>query len=255
VIIDGTEVATPALPVATRNVYVRPFRQPLIEAVLSQKTPADEVLPDQPILVGDTLVLRGRNLKGDLTRVRLGELEIAPSEVTPGEVKFKLDMPPFPAQSLRAGVQGIQIVQPLMMGTPPAEHSGDESNVAAIIVHPAITPSVTPVSNHVVDGVTLCTADITLDFTPRVGVRQRVLVLLNEFNPPTNRPARAYRFEAPFTPASPSDTSVASIVVRVSEVAAGDYLIRAMVDGAESLLDPGPDPLNPFFEDPRVTIS
>jgi hypothetical protein len=223
--------------------------------VLTQKTPADEILPDQPIVVGDTLYLRGHQLMGDASYVRIGEMQITPAEVTNTQVKFKLDMPPFPAESLRAGVQGVQVVQPAMMGTPEAEHVGNESNVAAIVVHPAVVPGATPVSNHVVDGVTLCTDDISLDFTPRVGVRQRVVLLLNEYNPPSNRPARSYRFEVPFTPPSPSDTSVASIVHRVVDVAAGQYLVRVMVDGAESLLDPGPDPDNPFFENPLVTIS
>ncbi len=255
VIIDGTEIATPALPVATRNVYVRPFQFPLVEAVLTQKTPADEILPDQPIVVGDTIYLRGHQLMGDATYVRIGGLQITPAEVTNTQVKFKLDVPPFPADSLRAGVQGVQVVQPSMMGTPETEHVGNESNVAAIVVHPAVVPSAAPVSNHLVDGVTLCTDDITLNFTPRVGVRQRVVLLLNEYDPPSNRPARAYRFDVPFTPPSPSDTSVASIVHRAVDVAAGQYLVRVMVDGAESLLDPGPDPDNPFFENPLVTIS
>ncbi len=254
VIIDGTEISTPALPVQSRNVYVRPFQQPVIEQVLSQKLPADNPLPNQPIVVGDTIVLDGRQLRGEVTRVRLGTFEIIPSEVTDTQVKFLLNMPPFAPQSLRAGVQGLQIVQPLMMGTPEAEHAGNESNVAAFVLRPVVTASAAPVSNHVVDGVTLCTDDITLNFTPRVGVRQRVVLLLNEFDPPLTRPARAYRFDAPFTPPSPSDTSVASIVTRVAKVAAGDYLVRVQVDGAESLLDPGPDPDNPFFSDPQVTI-
>jgi hypothetical protein len=156
---------------------------------------------------------------------------------------------------LRAGVQGVQVVHPLMMGTPPTEHTGKESNVAAFVLIPTITANAVPVSNHVVDGVTLCTNDITLNFTPRVGIHQRVVLLLNEFNAPLTRPPFAYRFDAPFTPPNPADTSVASIVTRVAEVAAGDYLVRVQVDGAESPLDPGVDPDNPFFSDPKVTIS
>ncbi len=255
VIIDGTEVSTPALPVQSRNVYVRPFQQPIIEQVLSQKSPADEILPNQPIVVGDTIVLAGRQLRGDVTRIRLGESEITPAEVSDTQIKFLLDMPPFAAQSLRAGVQALQVIQPLMMGTPETEHGGYESNVAAFVVRPTLTASISPVSNHLVDGVTLCTDDITLNFSPRVGVRQRVALLLNEFDPPLTRPARAYRFDVPFTPSNPADASVASIVTQVAEVAAGDYLIRVQVDGAESLLDPGSDPDNPFFASPKVTIA
>lgn len=255
VFIDGKEVSTPALPVLSRNVYVHPFQQPLIEQVLSQKNPADEPLPNQPILVGDILVLRGRQLRGEITRIRIGGQEITPGEVSESQIKFTLDMPPFAVQSLRAGVQGVQIVQPLMMGTPPTEHVGKESNVAAFVLLPTVTASAVSVSSHVVDGVTLCTNDVTLNFIPRVGVNQRVALLLNEFNPPLTRPPFSYRFEVSFTPANPADTSVASIVTRVAEVAAGDYLVRVQVDGAESPLDPGADPDNPFFSDPQVTIS
>ncbi len=106
-----------------------------------------------------------------------------------------------------------------------------------------------------VDGVTLCTDDIALAFTPPVGVRQRVVVLLNEFDPPADRPARAYRFDAPFTPPSPSDTYVTAVTARVAEVAAGKYLIRVQVDGAESALELGSDPNHPVFSAPQVTIS
>ena len=255
VIIDGKEISNPALPVLSRNVYVRPFQQPVIEQLLSQKTPAGEPLLNQPIVLGNTLVLQGSHLRGDVTRVRIGEQEITPNKISDSEIKFVLDMPPFAAQSLLAGVQGVQVIQPLMLGTPLAEHVGYESNVAAFVLCPAITASAAPFSNHVVDGVTFCTDDITLNFTPRVGVKQRVALLLNEFNPPSTRSPHTYRFDVPFTPASPLDLTVASIVTRVAEVIAGDYLVRVQVDGAESLLDPGPDPLNPFFSTPKVTIA
>ncbi|MBN2385422.1 MAG: DUF4255 domain-containing protein [Anaerolineales bacterium] len=255
VFIDGSEVAQPALPVLSRNLYVRPFEQPQIEQVLSHPTPTGETLADRPIVVGDTLVLRGRQLRGEVTRVRIGELEISPVEVAENQIKFVLDMPPFPAQSLRAGVQGVQVVQHLMMGTPQSEHAGFESNVAAFVLRPVVTALAVPVSSQLVDGVTLCSNDVTLNFTPRLGVRQRLVLLLNEYDPPGNRPAWAYRFEVAFTPPNPADTSLASLVTRVVDVAAGDYLVRIQVDGAESPLDPGPDPRNPFYVDPRVTIA
>lgn len=255
VFIDGTEISAPALPVNNRNVYVRLFQQPVIEQVLSQKTPAGAILPNRPIVVGDTLFLRGKQLQGDGIRVRLGEFEINPLEVTNTQIRFLLDIPPFPAQSLQAGVLGLQVIHHLMMGTPETEHAGNESNVAAFVLHPIVTATATPISNEVVDGVTFCTDDITLNFTPPVGVRQRLVLLLNELNPPSTRPARAYRFDAPFTPPNPSDTSVMSVVTRVEDVAAGDYLVRVQVDGAESPLDPGPDPDHPVYSQPKVTIS
>src|SRR5512138_1707031 len=46
--IDGKETPGPALPVRSRNLYVRLSYQPVIEQVLSQKTLADPILSDQP---------------------------------------------------------------------------------------------------------------------------------------------------------------------------------------------------------------
>jgi hypothetical protein len=255
VLIRGDEVAQPALPVRSRNLYVRTFRQPVIEQILSQRPPASEISADRPLVVGDTVYLTGRQLRGDVTRVRLGTLEITPTEVSDTRITFQLDMPPFPAQSLRAGVHGVQVIQHARMGTPESDHAGNASNVSAFVLRPVVTATAVPISSHVVDGVALCTDDLTLNFTPRVGVRQRVALILNEFNPPADRTARAYCFEVSFTPSSPTDTSVASIVTRVEEVVAGDYLVRVQVDGAESPLKPGPDPSNPIYFEPKVTIS
>jgi hypothetical protein len=255
VLIRGDEVAQPALPVRSRNLYVRTFRQPVIEQILSQRPSAGEISADRPLVVGDTVYLTGRQLRGDVTRVRLGTLEITPTEVSDTRITFQLDTPPFPAQSLRAGVQGVQVVQHERMGTPESDHTGNASNVWAFVLRPVVTATAVPISSHVADGVALCTEDLTLNFTPRVGVRQRVALILNEFNPPADRTARAYRFEVSFTPPNPTDTSVASIVTRVEEVVAGDYLVRVQVDGAESPLKPGPDPVNPIYFEPKVTIS
>lgn len=266
VVIDGAEVARPALPVRSRNVYARPFPQPLIEQVLSQKSLTGELLETQPIVVGDTIVLRGRQLQGDLTYVRLGELVITPSEASDTQIKFALGTPPFPANSLRAGAQGLQIEHSLKLGKPKTEHTGNESNVAAFVLHPVVTASATTISKRVMDAVTFCTSDLTLNLLPAVGLRQRVVLLLNEFNPPATRPARAYRFDVPLTPPNPPPAKsppaprppsdmFATLITRVIDVAAGTYLVRVQVDGAESLLNPGPDPDKPFFSSPQVTIS
>lgn len=228
----------------------------MIEQVLSQKTASGEILPDQAIVVGDTVFLKGKQLKGDITRLRLGRQEITPSEVSDTQIKFILDMPPFADKSLRAGVQALQVVQRLSMGTPETEHAGNASNVAPFVLRPAVTAGAVPVSSREANGVMLCTNDITLQFTPPVGVNQRVSLMFNEYNPPAERQARAYRFEVSFTASNPSDTSVVAITTRVADVAAGDYLVRVQVDGAESSLNPGLDPENhPFYCDPIVSIT
>lgn len=79
---------------------------------------------------------------------------------------------------------------------------------------------------------------IRVQFDPKVGKTQRVFLLLNEL---TNNPKpKGYRLAAPKEngiPASSSDTEVAEIDFPVTGiVAAGTYLVRVQVDGAESLL-------------------
>ncbi len=255
VFLDGKEIAQPGLPVQSRNVYVRTFRHPAIESILSQKDLTKPILSGQPVLKGDILVLSGRQLKGDVNLVWLDGMEIPPMDVTDSQVRFKVDEPPFSVDALRAGVHGVQVVQHIPMGTPETDHKGFESNVAAFVLRPSITvppPVVTSsVDSH---GITWYETDLTVNFTPKVGLDQRVSLLLNEYNPPSNRPAYAYQYDltpVPYPPGPP--VSNLSVHVKISTPA--DYLVRVQVDGAESLLDPGPDPLHPLYSSPKVTIA
>jgi hypothetical protein len=248
IFIDGTESGGPSLPVLARNVYVRPFRQIEIDKILSQETSTDPVL-DQPIQFGYTLVLQGKQLQGDVTRVRIGGVEVTPAEVSGEQIKVTLDSPPFPVDSLFAGVQALQILQDINMGTPETAHKGFESDVVPLILRPAITTSA---SGKTVDG-SYRKAKIKLNFIPSVAIGQRVALLLNEFNPPSTRPPYAYRFDV--TVPSTPPPAFASLTVDV-RVLPAQYLVRVQVDGAESVLDPGPDPVNaPQYIGPKVDLT
>ena len=77
---------------------------------------------------------------------------------------------------------------------------------------------------------------------------------MNELNPPSNRAARSFSFNvAPPKPADPAETD--TLVFPISGVAAGDYLVRVQIDGAESALERSADDNNPVYVGPRVTIS
>ena len=203
VFVEGAEVPARALPVIERNLYVATFRQPLIEEVASQAG------PNQPIVFDSRLVIRGRRLRGDVTRVLMGGTEVEPEEVD--ETKIVLELP----DSLRAGVQSLQVVHKMMMGTPPEPHRGVESNVFAFVLRPAIT--------------SIDDATKVASVSPAIGQRQRVVVLLNELS--ENSPA-GYTF---VLPSRDADTN--EIAIPASCVGAGTYLVRVQVDGAESLLD------------------
>ncbi len=254
VFIDGGEQAEPALPVAARNLYVQTFRNPVIEAVLSEKGASLPILTGQPILKGDLLVLAGERLKGDLNLVRLDDLEVPPLDVSDAQVRVLLDEPPFPADSLRAGAHAVQVVQGLPMGTPETAHDGFESNAEAFILRPSITAKVTPVATSVVKGVTWYDTDLTVTVSPKVGLDQHVLLLLNEYNPPSDRPAYAYQYDLTQTPIPPGPP-LSSLGVHVHISTPAEYLVRLQVDGAESVLGLGPDPLHPLYSTPRVKIA
>ncbi len=248
VLIQGDEVVQPALPVRKRKLYVETFRQPLIEAVLSQKA-TEEPQANQPIVLGDHLVLAGRQLKGDLTRVRVGKIEVEPEEVSETRVRVPLNEPTFPANTLRAGVQGVQVAHRMSMGEPAVAHAGIDSNVASFVLRPTIvTATAAPGGGPHVDR-------ITLNVSPEIGVGQRVVLLLNEFDAPAMRRPYSYRFDVDVVPAHPTDETVNPLVIRVRDVATGKYLVRIQVDGAESPLVVDSDPNNPRFATPRVTIT
>ncbi|HEY4588515.1 MAG TPA: DUF4255 domain-containing protein [Thermoanaerobaculia bacterium] len=220
------EITTqPALPVRARNLYVFPFQQPEIDEVVSAAGPGLAVLP------GDTVVLRGRNLRGEVTRVRIGGLEVepAPGDVSSQEVRVALTAPPFPADALRAGVVGAQVIHPRTMGTPATPHAGTESNAAPFLLRPRIkrvgpNPDVT--ISAPVDGV----RPVTVGIEPRVGKEQRVVLLLNE---PV--PANPKAFSA-LADKRANDTD--PVVFQVRGLTTGTVLlVRVQVDGAESPLD------------------
>jgi len=243
VVLIEPEVQTQkALPVRERNVNTMPFRQPTIEQIMSQAGDEQPIMADQPILAGYRLILAGKQLRGEVTRVRIGGIEAEPQAVSDTQISM-----PLP-ENLRAGVQSVQVVQHIQIGTPPVPHRGFESNVAAFILHPTITATA---GNTQGSGDDLRSADIEVEFAPNVGRSQRVVLLLNELQPPSDRPARAYTFSAPpRNEIDPDETD--SITIHISGVASGTYLARVQVDGAESPL--GFNEATGQYDSPRVTL-
>jgi hypothetical protein len=209
VVIEGAETPQSALPVLERRLYVHPFQSAFIAEVASASGPR------QPILAGDTLVLRGRQLRHDPMHLVVRGTAVAPTSATDGEVRVPLTAPPFPPGSLRAGVQGVSVVHPVLMGMPPVEHAGFESNVAAFVLRPRVLAAGAPTSSQV---------DVTVD--PAVGKGQRAVLLLNSL---PGFPPAVHAFT---NPPAPAVTATPSFTL--SGVGAGDYFVRVQVDGAES---------------------
>ena len=241
VVLIGARASTKtALPVLQRGVYVRPLSTPLLERLAAKPAPNKPAQENQPILPDYILVLNGKRLRGEITRVVLdGEkLNVPAGFVSDDAVGF-----PLPA-ALRAGPHGVQIAHEIPMGEPPAGHSGSESNVLVFLLRPMIAGPVPATATQ-----------ITVQLNPLVTPTQKVRLLLNELNPPTDRTARSFSFLAPKNNgidvvggASEADT----VVFDYKSVPSGDYLVRVQVDGAESVLEA--DPANGAFAKPKVHV-
>lgn len=241
VLIEGEEAPRSVLPVRQRNLYVVPFRQPVIEKIVSD---AGE---NEPIVANSTLVIQGRGLRGDATQVRIAGIDVTPPDVTDTQISLPLTSPQALVDSLRAGVQGLQVVQPMLLGTPPVPHRGVESNVAAFVLRPTITN--VQVANTQGAGNNPRSADVSVTVNPKIGKTQRVILLLNEMASAT--PA-AYTFIA-----EPRAADANTIMIPISGVKVADYLVRVQVDGAESILQVDTDPASPTFNQfigPKATI-
>jgi hypothetical protein len=240
VMLDGRPVPVSVLPVKTRNIYVKPFEEPTIERVLSRSGPDEPADEDQPILPGYILVLEGRHLSADVTLVRVVGDTVAPDVAGPTRIEMTLAEPPFPAGVLRAGLQPVQVVHQLLMGTPETAHKGFESNVVPLILHPVAENATYVVVHHPPDPDTY---QVEMDVTPKLGTGQKAMMTLNGYSPPG---LGSYAFPVPPDQAGSGSSH---IVVPVAGVADGTYFIRLSVDGAESLLElEGPNP------GPTVTV-
>jgi Pvc16 N-terminal domain len=250
VLIESQKSTRAALPVRKPKLYVLPFARPTIASASADVPPGS----DMRITVASTLVLSGSDLRGPITRVRVGEGLAPPPALTISDTRISL--PLAGVAGLRAGATGAQVVHDIPMGEPEVAHRGTESNVVAFVLHPTIsgTPIVNAGSSTVENGVTFFSPTITTTINPRVGRKQRVLLLLNEFNPPDTRPARAYSFPAPQDNgiADPDQPDTNSIAFAGRHVAAGTYLVRVLVDGAESLLTTNG---SGSYDQPQVTLA
>ena len=255
VLIESRRTTKSALPVRARGIYVVPFKRPVIEQIKSQENANAPVVADQPILAGHNLVITGVDLRGDDTRVSVGGIEVIPTIADVSDTQISV---PLPAD-LQAGVQGIQVIQRVLMGSPPAPHRGVESNLAAFVLRPRI--DAVNVSQLQGGGDNPRAANVNLSVAPDIGVAQHVVLMLNELIAPasplagTEDTPRAYSFIAPpriqLSPPTSPPVSSGSITIPVTGVRAGTYLVRVQVDGAESPL--GADALG-RFNAPQVVI-
>ncbi len=242
VFIEADVTPQKALPVLRPDTYVLPFRRPFIEKISSAGGNST------PVVYNSEIVLTGRQLKGNPTKVSIGNVEVKldPTDslntVTDTEVRLNLGSPLFTGQPLRAGIQGVAILHPVMMGEPQVEHYGFESNIKPMILSPTIT------------GTAVTGTNLTIQVNPKIGRTQKVTALLNEFE--AAGIPHAYSIKAPENNGITSDTvnETDSVAFPAGDVEPGTYLLRIQVDGAESPLEVSTNPANPIYNGPLVSL-
>jgi hypothetical protein len=231
ILLTAEETPSPAPPVRERRLLVETLRQPVITTVTAAGGPGE------PIVLGTTVRLVGQRLQGALTRVRLAGQEVTPEMVSDTEIQFPLSAPAVDTSTLFAGVTGVQVLHPFLVGAPPVPRAGVESNVAPLVLRPRLF-GVDAGLVEVKGG--LASATLTLSVGPLLGAKQRAFLLLNPL--PGSTTATAYNFLVP-TLTDDTDT----VDVPVSGVEPGVYLVRLQVDGAESPLTIDTAPASPTF--------
>jgi hypothetical protein len=221
VLMSRPHAARSALPVRGANLYVMPFRLPVIDTIVPAIAPPSSALR-----------ISGRNLQADVVTVKVGRADVLPDTVSDRLITLTL-----PA-TVPAGVTGVRVSQQVELGTPATVHRGWDSNVAAFVLVPTITTA-SPIA--VARGQTL-----TLAVTPPVSRSQQVAILLDSreiaiaARPPGSSPVSSLDF--PIPQAFPT----------------GTYLLRLRVDGAESGLIVETDRTKPTFNQyigPTVTVT
>ncbi|SNS14376.1 Protein of unknown function [Geodermatophilus pulveris] len=219
VLIEADIPTSEPLPVRQEAVDALPVRQPVIHLV---RVAAADQAPDD----GPYLEILGRDLRAAVTTVRFDDDE--PRGATTATATRVL----VPLGDVPAGVHRVQVVHEVPIGDPPVPHRVVESAAVPFVLRPVVDPRFVagggvppdPPGNAVDVG-----------FTPPLAAGQRVRLLLNERTDPapTDRPLRFHRLEPAAEPAAGATTSR----FPADAVEPGTYLVRAQVDGAESLLD------------------
>jgi hypothetical protein len=240
VLLEGEETPPRSLPIRDRRMNgLEPFfNHPKVERIGTLGG------GDEAIVADSTLVIIGENLKGEeATLVRLFGVDLAPTEIS--STRLVLPLPQVPRDLLRAGVQSLQVVHAVQVGT--ARYRSKASNAIPWILRPRVLDvqvADLDMDENLRSGVLCLQLNVTL------GASQRVTAVMNEWN--VESPA-SYVFDA-----SKRTRDGTSVQVAFTRVKPGNYLVRLMVDGAESQLQVDSDVDSPTYDwyiGPKVAIA
>jgi hypothetical protein len=235
VLIESQRAVRAALPVLTRGAgdrgpIARPDLTPPFPTLTSVEPPffQPDALPGQQpnAQLGDSVILRGFHLDGDVTlrftHPRLSApLELPlPGQTNPAMLSFTV--PNAPA-TWPAGIYGVSAL---------IKQDGQErvTNTLALALAPTITLAPT-------DG-TPGDFALTVTCAPQVLPDQRVALLFGDRE----------------IAAAPRTTATDTLNITVPDVALGEYYVRLRVDGVDSMLINRAVSPPAFFENQKVTI-
>lgn len=212
------------------------------EPTISQIVPPIET--DGKIIADSTLIIRGKRLRGNITRICISGVEklIEPKIIQDNQMS--LTLPP----GLAAGIHSLQVLH-LVMGNPHTPADRVASNIMAFVLHSTITATVDCVQKS---DDNLYTAAITIKFNPPVRSGQQVVVLLNEVSSKLHDAASSKQGAAYTLPMNVCAADTDSITIPVTNIKSGNYLVRVQVNGAESWLARDRDGA---YDSQQVTIS
>lgn len=255
VMIESRRPPARGLPVRARNLTAIPFQRPTITRLLSQPDATTEASPHAPILPGHILLIRGRDLTGEQTHLRIGNRTYTPPPDNLGETEILFTIP----DDLPAGLHPLSVFHEVTFGDPPVTRPSAESNPVALVLRPQFQrlPDDSydlTVTDLEIDGSTVITGLLSARVSPGVRRRQRVELVLNEYDPPATRTARRLVYDAnpPVIPEDEEETEMVAFPIRNLPVAT--YLLRIRVDGAESPLVHSTDPAEPGYVQPRISL-
>lgn len=240
IIVEGRENFMRSLPVRdTPPAGIVPFpASPYLDQVMVQGNRFEA------ITINSVLTIRGRSLQSQTVEILIGDLVIMPMEVKEREITFSLSNTPF--SMLQAGVQSLQVVHRLE-STSPLMTNTVTSNVLPFVLCPTIINisirNIEEVEDHLRSAVVVVQLDVL------VHEKQKVVIALNEW---TTESPSIYMFDRP-----PLSSASSTIEIPITNVKAGEYLVRIRIDGAESKLgvDDQPDsPTYNWYNSPKIAI-
>jgi hypothetical protein len=192
-------------PVGGPRITAVTFRAPRIDEVrvIRHDDPQNRERRVAYARIGDRLVLRGRDFTSDGLRVLVGD-DVVAATVSIAPDRIEVTIPDDDA--LQPGATRVAVQNDLLLGEPATPHRGFSSNVAAFVIVPEVT-TLTPNGGALTINGTRLWSD-TLDSLTIIG----------------NEVVRSYTTE-----------TATEIAFQLPQLAAGNYLVRVRVNGAESL--------------------